>query len=88
MGEERGLWFWDPRAKLNEDLAKSEAKVFVNALAKKTNLIEDKEIVRILSIRSKLHLKAIYSRYKEMSGNSSSFQINNLFFYFQAYSLY
>ncbi|CAN4108607.1 unnamed protein product [Withania somnifera] len=57
--------------KLNEDLAKSEAKVFANSLkdAKKKNLIEDEEIVRILSIRSKLHLKAIYNHYKEMTGN-------------------
>ncbi|XP_049351439.1 annexin D4-like [Solanum verrucosum] len=57
--------------KVNDDLAKSEAKVFVNALkdAKKKNLIEDEEIVRILSIRSKLHLKAICSHYKEMTGN-------------------
>lgn len=56
---------------MNDDLAKSEAKVFVNALkdAKKKNLIEDEEIVRILSIRSKLHLKAICSHYKEMTGN-------------------
>ncbi|KAJ8529408.1 hypothetical protein K7X08_036243 [Anisodus acutangulus] len=55
--------------RVNEDLAKSEAKIFVNALkdAKKT-LIEDEEIVRILSTRSKLHLKAIYSHYKEMTG--------------------
>ena len=56
-------------AKVNEDLAKSEAKMFANALAKKTNLIEDEDIVRILSIRSKHHLKAIYSHYKEMTGN-------------------
>ncbi|KAK4339526.1 hypothetical protein RND71_040988 [Anisodus tanguticus] len=55
--------------RVNEDLAKSEAKIFVNALkdAKKT-LIEDEEIVRVLSTRSKLHLKAIYSHYKEMTG--------------------
>ncbi|CAN4111254.1 unnamed protein product [Withania somnifera] len=57
--------------KVNEDLAKSEAKVFVTALkdATKKNLIEDEEIVRILSSRSKLHLKAIYNHYKEITGN-------------------
>ncbi|KAK4339527.1 hypothetical protein RND71_040989 [Anisodus tanguticus] len=56
--------------RVNEDLAKSEAKVFVNALKDaKKNLIEDEEIVRILSTRSKLHLKAIYSHYKELTGN-------------------
>ncbi|KAK4379072.1 hypothetical protein RND71_000934 [Anisodus tanguticus] len=56
--------------RVNEDLAKTEAKVFVNALKDaKKNLIEDEEIVRILSTRSKLHLKAIYSHYKELTGN-------------------
>ncbi|XP_059312231.1 annexin D4-like [Lycium ferocissimum] len=54
--------------RVNDDLAKSEAKVFVNALKDgKKNLIEE-EIVRILSTRSKLHLKAIYSHYKEITG--------------------
>lgn len=57
--------------RVNDDLAKSEAKIFVNALkdAKKKNHIEDEEIVRILSIRSKLHLKAIYNHYKDITGN-------------------
>ncbi|KAJ8572988.1 hypothetical protein K7X08_009499 [Anisodus acutangulus] len=56
--------------RVNEDLAKTEAKLFVNALKDaKKNLIEDEEIVRILSTRSKLHLKAIYSHYKEFTGN-------------------
>ncbi|OIT07502.1 PREDICTED: annexin D4-like [Nicotiana attenuata] len=56
--------------RVNDDLAKSEAKVFVNALKDaKKNLVEDDEIMRILSHRSKLHLKALYNHYKEMTGN-------------------
>lgn len=55
--------------RVNDDLAKSEAKIFVNTLKDaKKNLIEDEEIVWILSHRSKLHLKAVYSHYKEMTG--------------------
>lgn len=56
--------------RVNNDLAKSEAMVFVNAVknADKKNLIEDEEIVRILSTRSKLCLKAIYNYYKEITG--------------------
>ncbi|CAN4108606.1 unnamed protein product [Withania somnifera] len=58
--------------RVNDDLAKSEAKIFANAIknANKKKLIdEDEEIVRILSTRSKLHLKVIYSHYKEITGN-------------------
>ncbi|KAH0731476.1 hypothetical protein KY290_002482 [Solanum tuberosum] len=58
--------------RVSDDLAKSEAKIFVNAIknANKKKLIdEEEEIVRILSTRSKLHLKAIYSHYKEITGN-------------------
>ncbi|KAF3657645.1 putative annexin D3-like [Capsicum annuum] len=64
--------------KVNADLAKSEAKVFVNAIRdKKKSLIEDEDIVRILSIRSKLHLKAIYSHYKEITGNFLDEDLND-----------
>ncbi|XP_059311083.1 annexin D4-like [Lycium ferocissimum] len=57
--------------KVNEELAKSEAKEFLKAIKDggKKELIEDEEVVRILSTRSKLHLKALYAYYKELSGN-------------------
>ncbi|KAL3814757.1 hypothetical protein ACJIZ3_016025 [Penstemon smallii] len=62
--------------KVNEEIAKSEAKTISNAIIKANkgkrdlHLIEDQEeIVRILSTRSKLHLKAVYNHYKEISGN-------------------
>ncbi|XP_009772046.1 annexin D4-like [Nicotiana tabacum] len=57
--------------RVDEELAKSEAKEFLKAIkdSGKKELIEDEEIVRILSTRSKLHLKALYSYYKQISGN-------------------
>ncbi|EEF49584.1 annexin D4 [Ricinus communis] len=57
--------------KVKEDSAKFEAKIFANAVKNgdKTNPIEDDEVIRILSTRSKPHLKAVYKHYKEISGN-------------------
>ncbi|KAI3445113.1 hypothetical protein Pfo_001778 [Paulownia fortunei] len=58
--------------KVNEEIAKLEAKTLSNAIkggAPKKGLIEDEELVRILSTRSKLHLNAVYKHYKEISGN-------------------
>ncbi|PHT60563.1 hypothetical protein CQW23_02926 [Capsicum baccatum] len=56
---------------VNEELAKSEAREFMKIIKDggKKQLIEDEGVVRILSTRSKLHLKALYSYYKEISGN-------------------
>ncbi|KAK6163033.1 hypothetical protein DH2020_002874 [Rehmannia glutinosa] len=54
--------------KVNAEVAKFEAKALSESASKKS-LIEDEELVRILSTRSKLHLKAIYKHYKEISGN-------------------
>ncbi|CAN4126102.1 unnamed protein product [Withania somnifera] len=56
--------------RVNEELAKSEASEFLKMIkdgGKK--LIEDEGAVRILSTRGKLHLKDLYSYYKEISGN-------------------
>ena len=56
--------------KYSEEEAKSEAKILKNVIkdgAKK--LHEEEEIVRILTTRSKLHLKAVFKHYKETSGN-------------------
>ncbi|KAK6163043.1 hypothetical protein DH2020_002884 [Rehmannia glutinosa] len=54
--------------KVNVEVAKFEAKALSESASKKS-LIEDEELVRILSTRSKLHLKAIYKHYKEISVN-------------------
>lgn len=56
--------------KVHEDVAKSEAKALANAIkhAGNKNLVDDEEIVRILSTRSKLHLMALYKHYKEITG--------------------
>ncbi|CAH9118337.1 unnamed protein product [Cuscuta europaea] len=58
--------------KVHEDVAKSEAKVLVNALKtadESKSLVGDEEIVRILATRSKLHLMSVYKYYKDFTGN-------------------
>ncbi|XP_043706180.1 annexin D4-like [Telopea speciosissima] len=59
-------------SKVNDEVAKSEAKTICNAIknANKKNPVEDEEVVRILSTRSKPHLKAIYKNYKELFGKT------------------
>ncbi|KAK1587205.1 hypothetical protein Q3G72_010580 [Acer saccharum] len=56
--------------KVKDDTAKSEAKKLAHAIknADKKNLVEDEEIISILSTRSKLHLKAVYKHHKEICG--------------------
>jgi len=58
--------------KVKEDAAKSEAKILANAIknGNKKNPIEDEEVIRILSTRSKAHLKVVCKHYKEVSGNN------------------
>ncbi|KAF5729312.1 putative annexin [Tripterygium wilfordii] len=58
--------------KVMEDTAKTEAKVLANAIKNgdKKQIIEDEEVVRILTTRSKPHLKALYKHYKEISGTN------------------
>ncbi|PIN02993.1 Annexin [Handroanthus impetiginosus] len=58
--------------KVNDEMAKLEAKTIFDAMrggAIHKGLIEDEALVRILSTRSKPHIKAIYKHYKEISGN-------------------
>ncbi|GFP92446.1 annexin d4 [Phtheirospermum japonicum] len=56
--------------KVNEEIAKFEAKALSDAIkVGGEGLVENEEVVRILSTRSKLHLKAVYKHYKEISGN-------------------
>lgn len=56
--------------KVKEDHAKSEAKTLAAAVknAAKQNPLENDEVIRILSTRSKPHLKSVYKYYKDISG--------------------
>lgn len=54
-------------SRVHDESAKSEAEALHHAI-KKNLPVEDEEVVRILSTRSKLHLKAIFSHYKELFG--------------------
>ncbi|MCL7043404.1 hypothetical protein MKW94_020082 [Papaver nudicaule] len=57
-------------AKVNDAIAKSEAKILADAIKNvERNPIEDDEVVMILSTRSKTHLKAVFAHYKELYGN-------------------
>ncbi|KAL6562950.1 hypothetical protein OROHE_005537 [Orobanche hederae] len=58
--------------KVNEQIAEFEAKALLDAIREggaAAGLVENEELVRILSTRSKLHLNAAYKHYKEISGN-------------------
>ena len=56
--------------RVREDVAKSEANELHQAIknAGKKFPVEDDEVVRILSTRSKLHIKSVYKHYKELFG--------------------
>ncbi|KAF6155363.1 hypothetical protein GIB67_019889 [Kingdonia uniflora] len=56
--------------KVKEEIAKSEAKILGNGIKNgdKKKPIEDEEVVRILSTRSKLHLQLVFNYYKEIHG--------------------
>ncbi|RZC77551.1 hypothetical protein C5167_001750 [Papaver somniferum] len=57
-------------AKVNDTIAKSEAKILGDAIKNvDRNPIEDDEVVMILSTRSKTHLKVVFDHYKELYGN-------------------
>ncbi|EYU38266.1 hypothetical protein ABFS82_02G112400 [Erythranthe guttata] len=56
--------------KVSDEIAKLEAETISNVTKKGDNsVIEDDDIVRILSTRSKLHLVALYKHYKQITGN-------------------
>ncbi|XP_057807819.1 annexin D4 [Salvia miltiorrhiza] len=60
--------------KVSEEMAKLEAKALSEALTLKgggpgPSPLENDEVIRILSTRSKLHLKAVYKHYKDITGN-------------------
>ncbi|XP_057497429.1 annexin D4-like [Actinidia eriantha] len=56
-------------SKFREETAKSEAKTLHDAVinAGKKPPIEDEDVVRILSTRSKIHLESVFKHYKEFS---------------------
>ncbi|KAG5539174.1 hypothetical protein RHGRI_019660 [Rhododendron griersonianum] len=58
--------------RVHEDTAKSEAKTLSSAVknALKKNPMEDEVVVRILSTRSKLHLKSVFKHYKDIFGKT------------------
>ncbi|XP_047946628.1 annexin D4 [Salvia hispanica] len=56
--------------KVNDEIAKIEAKAISEAIrASGSSALENDDVIRILSTRSKLHLKAVYKHYKEITGN-------------------
>ncbi|XP_039063264.1 annexin D4-like [Hibiscus syriacus] len=59
-------------SKVKEDTAKSEAKALLNAIkdGDKKKVMENDEVVRILTTRSKPHLKEVYQQYKKISGKT------------------
>lgn len=61
--------------KVKEDAAKSDAKILSQAIKSssdddKHKRVEDEEVVRILTTRSKLHLNEVFHHYKEINGKS------------------
>lgn len=56
--------------KVNEDTAKSEAEILAEAMNAEQKPIENAELIRILSTRSKPHLKTVYKYYKDLYGKN------------------
>ncbi|CAH2041430.1 unnamed protein product [Thlaspi arvense] len=58
--------------RVHEDAPKSEAKILYNAIRKVDgkSLIADEEVVRILSTRSKPHLRVVFKHFKEISSRN------------------
>ena len=56
--------------KVNDDLAKSDAKILAEAVASPgEKAIENDEVVRILSTRSKLHIQQLYKHFNQINGS-------------------
>lgn len=56
---------------MNEVIAKSEAQILNNVIKKVDKKPqEDDEVVRILTTRSKAHLKLVFNHYKELYGEN------------------
>ncbi|KAJ4772598.1 Annexin D4 [Rhynchospora pubera] len=67
--------------KADNDVAKSEAKALHNAIktAGANKILDNDEVVRILTTRSILHLKKIFKYYKELHGKYLEEVINDAF---------
>ncbi|KAI4323527.1 hypothetical protein L6164_023124 [Bauhinia variegata] len=67
-------------SKVTDEAAKSEAETLSIAIKNGHSkpIIEDGEVMRVLSTRSKPHLHAIYKHYKEISGNNLDEDIEDL----------
>lgn len=65
---------------VNEHTARFEAETICCAIknAEKKNPIEDEEVVRILTTRSKPHIKAILKHYKEINGRDEVSDRNDI----------
>ena len=56
--------------KVKDDSAKSDAKILAEAVASPgEKAIENDEVVRILSTRSKLHLQQLYKHFNQIKGS-------------------
>ncbi|KAL3732605.1 hypothetical protein ACJRO7_029275 [Eucalyptus globulus] len=56
--------------KPKEDNAKAEAKTILNVIKSGEKKTDNEEVIRILTTRSKLLLKAVYKDYQEISGSN------------------
>lgn len=65
--------------KVSEEMAKLEAKALLEAV-KGDGPLENDEVVRILSTRSKLHLKAVYNHYNQLTTKYLD-QVSNFIFF-------
>ncbi|XP_042376325.1 annexin D4-like [Zingiber officinale] len=59
-------------SRVDHEMAKSEAKILGNSIknASKKDPVEDQEVIRILTTRSKAHISLTFKHYKEMFGKS------------------
>lgn len=66
--------------KVKDDTAKSEAKKLAHVISHADNnpIIEDYEVIRILTTRSKSHLLAVYNHYKELTGKTLDEDIDDI----------
>ena len=71
--------------RVRQDIAKSEAMIIHDAINdSRKNLIEDEEVVRILTTRSKPLLKLVCKYYKTISDRSLE-EVRNIYIYLFIY---
>ncbi|KAK9123230.1 hypothetical protein Sjap_012832 [Stephania japonica] len=62
---------------VNEEAAKSEAKILGKIIRTDKKAIDSEEIVRIVGTRSKTHLKVVFKHYKEIHGKTIDEDLQN-----------